>query len=178
MSTMPVRLSALSAHILLGLFAIVAVAATIACRFLHWELGGWVLIATFAIGAAMAYAAFRVGDQGDQRTGLLIILAGAAVMRLSLLGAEPALSGDIYRYVWDGRVQAAGVNPYRYVPAAPELAHLRDTAISPHINRANYAVTIYPPAAQAIFLAITRFGESVVVMKLGLLLFEAAAQRP
>jgi len=72
-------------------------------------------------------------------------------------------------------VQAAGINPYRYVPKAPELAALRDAAIWPNINRPDYAVTIYPPAAQAIFLAVTRVGESVVAMKLGLLLFEAAA---
>ena len=93
-------------------------------------------------------------------------------MRLALLFVEPYLSTDIYRYVWDGRVQAAGINPYRHVPSAPEVAHLRDAAIFPNINRADYAVTIYPPAAQAIFLAVTRLGESVVAMKLGLLAFE------
>ena len=81
---------------------------------------------------------------------------------------------DIYRYIWDGRVQAAGINPYRYVPSAPEVAQLRDAAIYPNINRAGYAVTIYPPTAQAIFLAVTRLAESVLAMKLGLIAFEAA----
>ena len=66
-------------------------------------------------------------------------------MRLGLLFAEPYLSTDIYRYIWDGRVQAAGINPYRYMPIAPELSHLRDAAIFPNINRPDYAVTIYPP---------------------------------
>ena len=48
------------------------------------------------------------------------------------------------------------------------------------INRAGFAVTIYPPVAQVFFLAITRLGENVLVMKLGLLAFEAAriADRP
>jgi hypothetical protein len=96
-------------------------------------------------------------------------------MRLALLFVEPYLSSDIYRYIWDGRVQAAGINPYRYVPKAPELAQLRDAVIFPLINRADYAPTIYPPAAQAIFLALTRLGESVLVMKLGLLALEAGA---
>ena len=50
---------------------------------------------------------------------------------MALLFVEPYLSTDIYRYVWDGRVQAAGINPYRYVPSAPELAHLRDAADLP-----------------------------------------------
>ena len=51
---------------------------------------------------------------------------------------------------------------------------MRDETIFPNINRAGYAVTIYPPTAQAVFLAVTRFGESVVAMKLGLLTFDAA----
>ncbi len=131
------------------------------------------LLAIFAVGGAGAYLASRLGEGSDERTALIIILVGAALMRLALLFVEPYLSTDIYRYVWDGRVQAAGINPYRYVPSAPELAQLRDGAIFPNINRADYAVTIYPPAAQFIFLAITRVGESVVAMKLGLLAFEA-----
>ena len=128
----------------------------------------------FAAGGAGILLALRIADGADQRGALIVILAGALLMRLALLFVEPYLSTDIYRYVWDGRVQAAGINPYRYVPSAPELAHLRDAAIFPNINRADYAVTIYPPAAQAIFLAVTRLGESVVAMKLGLLAFEAA----
>ena len=46
---------------------------------------------------------------------------------------------------------AAGINPYRYVPDDPHLAALRDPDNLPEINRGNYARTIYPPAAQAIF---------------------------
>jgi hypothetical protein len=82
---------------------------------------------------------------------------------------DPLLSSDIYRYVWDGRVQAAGINPYRYVPAHEALAFLRDATIFPNINRADTAVTIYPPVAQFFFLIVTRIGESVTVMRLALL---------
>jgi hypothetical protein len=106
---------------------------------------------------------------------LAIILAVAAALRLSLLFEPPLHSSDIYRYVWDGRVQAAGINPYRYVPADPALAALRDDAIFPNINRAHYAVTIYPPVAQAAFLLFTRLAEAVWTMKLGWLALEAAA---
>ena len=141
---------------------------------LHWRLGGWVLIGLFAVGSLCAFAAVRVGGQADQNLALLIILIGAAAMRLALLFSEPGLSSDVYRYIWDGRVQAAGINPYAHVPAASELAALRDPDIWPYINRADYAVTLYPPVAQAVFVAVTRFGESVVVMKVGLLVFEAA----
>jgi hypothetical protein len=86
---------------------------------------------------------------------------------------DPLLSSDIYRYVWDGKVQAAGINPYRYVPADPALASLRDGTIFPHINRATTAVTIYPPVAQFFFLIVTRIGENVTVMRLALVGCEA-----
>jgi hypothetical protein len=137
------------------------------------HLGDWALMATFAVSSIGAFCATRLGELIDQRSALIIILVGAAAMRLGLLFTEPTLSSDVYRYIWDGRVQAAGINPYRYVPAAPELASLRDSEIWPLINRADYAVTIYPPIAQVLFLLITRIGESVVVMKSGMLLFEA-----
>jgi hypothetical protein len=154
-------------------FAGVGLAAlTAAGPALHHRLGGWAFFAFFAIGGAVAYAATRLAERADQRAALLIILGAAVAMRLAMLFAEPYLSSDLYRYIWDGRVQAAGINPYRYVPGAPELAHLRDSGIFPNINRANYAVTIYPPVAQAIFLAVTRVSESVVAWKLALLLLE------
>ncbi|HZC79039.1 MAG TPA: glycosyltransferase 87 family protein, partial [Ktedonobacterales bacterium] len=164
-----------AANIWLVVMAIALTGLTLATPTLHRGTSGWALIATFALGGLGAYAASRLGDRSDQRSALIIILAGAVAMRLALPFVEPYLSSDIYRYIWDGRVQAAGINPYRYVPNAPELAQLRDAAIFPLINRANYAPTIYPPAAQAIFLALTRLGESVLVMKLGLLALEAAA---
>ena len=83
------------------------------------------------------------------------------------------MSDDIYRYVWDGRVQAAGINPYRYVPTDAHLEPLRDAAIFPNVNRNNYAPTIYPPVAQMFFFLATRFGESVLAMKLALVAIEA-----
>ena len=65
-------------------------------------------------------------------------------MRLALLFVEPYLSTDIYRYIWDGRVQAAGINPYRFVPNAPELAQLRDAAIFP----SSIAPAMPPPSTR------------------------------
>jgi alpha-1,6-mannosyltransferase len=157
----------------LAVMATALTGLTLAGPMLHKSLGGWALIAIFGLGGLGAWTASRLADRNPGRSALVIILAGAAAMRLALLFVEPYLSSDIYRYVWDGRVQAAGINPYAHVPRAPELAQLRDMAIYPNINRADYAVTIYPPIAQAAFLAITRVSESVIAMKLGLLLFEA-----
>jgi hypothetical protein len=174
-SGLPVPTPWNAASLSLAAMAIGLSALTMATDYLHWRLGGWVLIASFAVAAICAFTAGRVATRADQNLALLIILVGAAAMRLALLFSEPTLSSDIYRYIWDGRVQAAGINPYAHVPAASELAPLRDPDIWPHINRADYAVTIYPPIAQFVFFAVTRFGESLVAMKLGLLLFEAVS---
>ncbi len=102
-------------------------------------------------------------------------IAGLALaVRLALVPSAPFMSSDVYRYVWDGRVQAAGLNPYEYVANDPALARLRDTAIYPNINRLDYAHTIYPPAAQLLFWAASATGGSVAATKLALLLAEAA----
>jgi hypothetical protein len=61
----------------------------------------------------------------------------------------------MYRYVWDGRVQAQAISPYKYAPDAPELESLRDEAVWPSINRRS-AVTVYPPGAQMAFSLLWR----------------------
>jgi hypothetical protein len=112
---------------------------------------------------------------GLSRRALIAVLAVAALMRLAVLLAPPYLSDDINRYVWDGRVEGAGINPYRYVPADPHLAALRDQTIFPHINRSDYAPTIYPPVAEYVFFLGTRLRASLTAMKATLLAFELAA---
>jgi alpha-1,6-mannosyltransferase len=93
---------------------------------------------------------------------LLIILIGGALFRLILVPLDPPrLSTDIYRYIWDGRLQGAGINPYLYVPVDPRLAELRDDSIYPNINRREYAHTIYPPVAQIFFFVVTRVTQSI-----------------
>jgi len=111
---------------------------------------------------------------GLSRRALVAVLAVAALVRLVVLFAPPYLSDDINRYVWDGRVEAAGINPYRYVPSDPQLAALRDETIFPNINRREYAPTIYPPIAEYIFFLGTRLSESLTAMKATLLAFELA----
>src|ERR1700741_4566160 len=93
---------------------------------------------------------------------LLIILLGGALFRLVLVPLDPPwLSTDIYRYIWDGRLQGAGINPYLYVPFDPRLPGLRDDSIYPNINRKEYAHTIYPPVAQIFYFVVTRVTQSV-----------------
>jgi hypothetical protein len=108
--------------------------------------------------------------QGGPRSAAALVAAGA-IFRATLLPALPALSDDVYRYVWDGRVQAAGVNPFLHPPASPELAALRDRKIHPRINHPEVS-TIYPPAAQIVFLASRGPLDGVLGMKLVVVLFD------
>jgi Glycosyltransferase family 87 len=77
--------------------------------------------------AAGAWLALRTRP----RLALPVIMLGAAATQLAAVSAPPRTSNDLYRYIWDGRVQAAGIDPYRYVPAAPQLARLRDAFLWP-----------------------------------------------
>ncbi|GAA2147114.1 hypothetical protein GCM10009760_37560 [Kitasatospora kazusensis] len=113
---------------------------------------------------------------GRYVTGL--VLAGAVAVAATGLLAPPRTSDDAYRYVWDGRVQAAGISPYAHAPDDPALAGLRDPGLFPggsctrwderrtaagdctHINRPAVH-TIYPPVAEAWFLALHPFGGGV-----------------
>ena len=115
------------------------------------------------------------------RRAVPLIVIGGLGMQLAALSAPPRTSTDAYRYVWDGRVQAAGIDPYRYVPAAPELAGLRDPDFlwsrtdrswcvaprTPDPDRAGAVLapgctlinrpavhTIYPPVAEVYFTAV------------------------
>ncbi len=112
------------------------------------------------------------------RTSVVLILLGGIAIQIAAVSAPPRQSDDLYRYIWDGRVQAAGIDPYAYVPAARALDGLRDEflwhpgadhCLSPSyvskrpaadlvagctlINRPSVP-TIYPPVAEAYFLAV------------------------
>jgi len=131
---------------------------------IHHFVIGFGLVAMYQ---ALIYlvAVWVILNRPMNRWTFVIILVCAVGCRLVCLFSPPFLSSDIFRYVWDGQVQAAGINPYRYIPADPHLAFLRDLDIYPHINRRTYAHTIYPPGSQMLFLLITRFGQSVRWMK-------------
>jgi hypothetical protein len=132
--------------------------------------GASVEVALYAL-AALVVLRDRGEDVAATRRATVFILVSAGVLRLMLIPADP-VSTDINRYIWDGRVQAAGINPYAYIPADPALKFLRDDDIFPEINRADYAPTIYPPLAQIVFYLVTRVAETITVMKTAMVLFE------
>jgi len=162
----PSRGSALTKLFVVG--GVIA-ALTAATPFVFRAGGDNAYIAVAVVTSILTYAAAVLAGRAKGRQVLFFIVGLAIAVRGYALFFEPFLSSDIYRYIWDGMVQAHGINPYRFVPADPALAHLRDAAIYPNINRADYALTIYPLVAQFCFFLITRFGASTVVMRIALL---------
>ncbi|MGY3622568.1 hypothetical protein [Bradyrhizobium sp. USDA 10063] len=155
-------------HLLAGIGAAL-VALTLVTPFAFEAYGDNAFIALSIAAGLLTIVATRLVERAPPDRALLLVLGLGIALRICALLFDPLLSTDIYRYVWDGKVQAAGINPYRYVPADDALAFLRDGTIFPHINRADTAVTIYPPVAQFFFFIVTRIGEGVTTMRLALL---------
>jgi hypothetical protein len=122
------------------------------------------LVATTVLFAA-AVATLSRSTATSGQLALLILLVGAA-LQLAAMSHAPQTSDDANRYLWDGKVQLAGVDPYRYPPAAPELARLREPFLFGSTSSCTYPVsgsctsinrpqvrTIYPPVAEAAFAA-------------------------
>jgi len=161
-----------SALALVGL-AMIALSIEGVREFQHFVVGfGWVAMLQALLYLVAVWLVLN--GQVDRRT-LMVIVACAVACRLVCVFSAPYFSTDIYRYVWDGKVQAAGINPYLYAPADSHLAFLRDLSIYPHINRRDYAHTIYPPGAQILFLLITRISTSVIWMKICMVALELSA---
>ncbi len=111
--------------------------------------------------------------EGGRRVALAVIGFGL-VLRLLMLPTPVVLSSDLYRYLWDGRVQMAGMNPFRHAPRDEALAFLRDTEIHPHINRPTER-TIYPPGAQFLFAMLAWIApNSIGALRLLLILCDLA----
>ena len=123
------------------------------------------------IFTAFAFYLVAVARLGRQPQGSArFVLLAALVFRLTMWWSPPTLSDDIYRYIWDGRVQLAGINPYQYAPAAPEVAHLRD-ALHAKINHPEIP-TVYPPLSQLFFRLVGAVQPGVGAVKLALILVE------
>jgi hypothetical protein len=112
------------------------------------------------------------------RAAVVLVLLGSAAVGVAAASGPQRTSDDLYRYVWDGQVQAAGIDPYQYVPASAQLEGLRGGFLWPD-HKTNWCVgpgtanpdggalvpgctlinrpavhTIYPPVSEAYFLAV------------------------
>lgn len=130
----------------------------------------WWLLAQLAVWALSWIVAVATAFRLPRRRAVPLIFLAALALRLGAIAGPPLTSDDLFRYSWDGRVQAAGISPYEYTPGSPELTQLREPWLWPEerpcplayrpdgctrINR-SWVHTIYPPAAEAWFGGIYR----------------------
>ncbi len=113
------------------------------------------------------------GDFFKKHFLLAALLSAAVLCRLIMIASPPTLSDDIYRYVWEGKLTASGVNPYVHAPSDLQLEPLRDQLIYPNINH-KHLPAIYPPLSQLLFALTACIGTDVTVMKLAFMFFDLA----
>ena len=127
---------------------------------------------TFFICVAVGVAAFAAllaviwrSPEYHKRTFLVAVLL-AIGFRVPLAVSPVNSDNDMMRYLWDGRVQKLGLNPYAVRPADPALdsTHTDDTRNMPSAR----ARTPYPPGAQLFFRFVVTIRDSPRTMKLAL----------
>ena len=104
------------------------------------------------------------------RRVVIVGLGMAAVWHVSFLRLPPGVDDDIHRYVWDGRLQRLGYNPYLVVPSDPAAKNLH-TAETRTLNNPDLP-SPYPPGAVLFFRAVTAIHESVCALKLAFVICE------
>jgi hypothetical protein len=103
---------------------------------------------------------------------VIIGLALAALCHVQFLRMPPGPDDDIHRYVWDGRVQRLGYNPYLIVPNDPAFSWLH-TSETRTLNHPDVP-TPYPAGAELFFRAVTAIHESTLALKVVFVLCDVA----
>jgi alpha-1,6-mannosyltransferase len=161
MKTLPVWLATTGALFL---------AASIVLAISQAPLGSPLFFAC-AGAASVAYVAILIRLRGEVTVPPRIATAAillALAFRVPLVVPTVNFNSDLVRYLWDGRVQLRGYNPYHVVPADPAVAdtHTDETRRMPSLR----ARTPYPPAAQLFFRLVVWIHDSTRTMKLALAL--------
>jgi alpha-1,6-mannosyltransferase len=163
-----------ASHRLYGLGAILLVALTICSRKLGSSAGEPsfnVPLAVAGIAYLLAIREFFSTPRFPRRV-ILIGLVLAALWHIPFLLMPPGSDDDIHRYLWDGRVQRLGYNPYIVVPSDPALDALH-TAETRTLNNPDIP-SPYPAGAQLFFRAVTAIHESIFALKVAFVVCDLA----
>jgi alpha-1,6-mannosyltransferase len=158
---------------LYGLGAILLVALAICSRKLGsmGELSFIIPLAIAGIAYLLAIRELFSTPRFPQRV-IVVGLALAALWHLAFLLMPPGADDDIHRYLWDGRVQRLGYNPYVLVPNDPALVGLH-TPATRTLNHPDVP-SPYPAGAQLFFRAVTAIHESVFALKVAFVVCDLA----
>jgi alpha-1,6-mannosyltransferase len=148
-------------------------ALAICCRRLSTpgELSFIIPLATAGIAYLLAVREFFSTPVFPKRVVVIGLVLAAAWQFLFLLKA-PGRDDDIHRYVWDGRVQRLGYNPYIVVPSDPAVRGWH-TAETRTLNNPDLP-SPYPPGAELFFRAVTAIHESVFALKVAFVICDWA----
>jgi len=151
-------------HRLYGLGAILLVALTICARQFNGQGEAFPIIPLLIAGVAylLAVREFFCTPNFPKRV-IVVGLVLAALWHVAFLRIPTGTDDDVRRYVWDGRVQRLGYNPYAVVPINSTFSELH-TPETRALNNPDLP-TIYPPGAQLFFRAVTAIHESVFAMR-------------
>jgi alpha-1,6-mannosyltransferase len=97
------------------------------------------------------------------RLAIIMGLVLAAVWHIEFLRLPAGADDDVHRYIWDGRLQRLGFNPYLVIPSDPAVKWLH-TPETRNLNNPNLP-SPYPPGAQLFFRAVTTIHQSVFAFK-------------
>ena len=162
-----------SSHRLYALGVILLVALTICAQnFSHRGAPSFLIpLVVAGIAYLLAIREFLSTPKIPKRV-IIFGLAVAAVWHLVFLRLPPGPDDDIHRYLWDGRVQRLGYNPYILVPSDPALAGLH-TSETRTLNNPDLP-SPYPAGAQLFFRAVTAIHESTFALKVAFVLCDFA----
>jgi hypothetical protein len=160
-------------HRLYGLGAILLVALTICSRNFSRTGGPSFFIPLAVAGVAYLLAIRELLSTPELPKRVIVFgLALSALWHFQFLRMPPRLDDDIHRYVWDGRVQRLGYNPYIVVPSEPALASLH-TSETRTLNNPEVP-SPYPAGAQLFFRAVTSIRESTFALKVAFVICDFA----
>jgi hypothetical protein len=103
---------------------------------------------------------------------VVIGLVLSAIWHFAFLRVPPGIDDDIHRYVWDGRLQRLGYNPYLVVPSDPAVEGLH-TSETRGLNNPDLP-SPYPAGAQLFFRAVTAVHESAFALKISFVICDLA----
>jgi hypothetical protein len=147
-----------------SLGVILCVALTICSRNFADRGGPHFMLALTVAGAAYLLAMRELFVARTVPRAVVVIgLILAALWHIEFLRVPPGADDDIHRYVWDGRLQRFGLNPYLVVPSDPAFKALH-TQETRGLNNPDLP-SPYPPGAQLFFRVVTAVHESVFAMK-------------
>src|SRR6201998_896878 len=153
--------------------AVLLASLTICSRYFGDRGGpGFMVSLTLAGIAYLSAVRLLFATPEFSRRIVVIGLVLSAVWHVEFLRLPAGADDDIHRYVWDGRLQRLGYNPYLVIPSDPAVKGLH-TPETRNLNNPDLP-SPYPAGAQLFFRAVTAIREATFAFKVAFVVCELA----